>query len=75
MPEFLAPFSTDGFVPRWDCGNWSDFHGWFYIASDIGVWSAYTAIPAVLIYFVWRKATIPFRAVFVLFGALFWRVG
>ncbi|HVU89033.1 MAG TPA: ATP-binding protein [Pirellulales bacterium] len=56
-------------MPRWHCGNWSDFHGWLYILSDVGVWSAYTAIPAVLIYFVWRKAQIPFRGVFLLFGA------
>ena len=63
-------FSADGFMPRWYCGDWTDFHGWLYIASDIGVWSAYTAIPAVLIYFVWRNAKIPFKGVFLLFGAV-----
>jgi PAS domain-containing protein len=70
MYEFFSQlFSSDGFPPRWHCGNWTPFHGWFYIASDIGVWSAYTAIPAVLIYFVWRKTTIPFKGIFLLFGA------
>jgi PAS domain S-box-containing protein len=70
MYEFFAQiFSADGFPPRWQCGNWSSFHGWLYVASDLGVWSAYTAIPAVLVYFVWRKTTIPFKGLFLLFGA------
>ncbi len=70
MHEFFGRlFSSDGFMPRWKCGDWTSFHGWLYILSDLGVWAAYTAIPAVLIYFVWRKAAIPFRGVFLLFGA------
>lgn len=70
MIEFFANlFSVDGFPPRWHCGSWTDFHGWLYIVSDLGVWAAYTAIPAVLVYFVWQKATIPFRRIFWLFGA------
>ena len=70
MGDFVGGlFSADGFMPRWYCGDWTDFHGWLYILSDIGVWSAYTAIPAVLIYFVWRNAKIPFKGVFLLFGA------
>ena len=70
MNEFFAQLlSPDGFPPRWQCGNWSSFHGWLYIISEIGVWSAYTAIPAVLVYFVWRRATIPFKGLFLLFGA------
>ncbi len=72
MQEFVTSlFSADGFMPRWYCGDWTSFHGWLYIASDIGVWSAYTAIPAVLIYFVWRNAKIPFKGIFLLFGALY----
>jgi PAS domain S-box-containing protein len=70
MYEFLSQLlSTTGFPPRWHCGNWTDFHGWLYIVSDLGVWSAYTAIPAVLIYFVWRKSSVPFKGIFWLFGA------
>lgn len=66
---FLELFSTAGFMARWYCGTWTDFHGWLYVASDIGVWSAYTAIPAVLVYFVWRNAKVPFKGIFLLFGA------
>ena len=54
--------------PRWDCGNWTAGHGWLHIAADLGVWSAYMAIPCVLGYFVLRRKDIPFRSIFVLFG-------
>ena len=70
MLEFFSQlFSSESFPPRWHCGQWTDFHGWLYIASDLGVWSAYTAIPAILIYFVWQRVTIAFKGIFLLFGA------
>ena len=70
MIDFLAHlFDTSGFPPRWDCGNWSAGHGWLHILSDLGIWSAYVAIPCVLGYFVLRRRDIPFRRVFLLFGA------
>ncbi len=70
MAEFLTQlFDTSGFPPRWRCGNWSDALGWLHIASDLGVWSAYVAIPFVLGYFVTRRKDLPFRGIFWLFGA------
>jgi PAS domain S-box-containing protein len=39
------------------------------LISDLGVWSAYVAIPCVLGYFVMRRKDIPFRMIFWLFGA------
>ncbi|REK08959.1 MAG: PAS domain S-box protein [Planctomycetota bacterium] len=76
MFDFFAQlFSAEGFPPRWQCGDWSSFHGWLYIVSDLGVWSAYTAIPAALAYFVWRKRAVPFRGVFLLFIAFIMACG
>jgi PAS domain S-box-containing protein len=66
---FLHLFDTSGFPPRWQCGSWSEGHGWLHIISDLGVWSAYLAIPLVLWYFVLRKRNLPFRGIVVLFGA------
>ena len=43
--------------------------GWLHILSDLGIWSAYVAIPCVLIYFVVRRRGLPFRGIFFLFGA------
>jgi len=43
--------------------------GWLHILSDLGVWSAYLAIPLVLVYFLLRRKDLPFRKIFLLFGA------
>jgi hypothetical protein len=61
MFDFLSKlFDTSGFPPRWNCGHWTPGHGWLHILSDIGVWSAYVAIPLVLGYFVMRRKDWPF---------------
>ncbi|HZZ73110.1 MAG TPA: ATP-binding protein [Pirellulales bacterium] len=63
-------FDTSGFPPRWNCGTgWTPFLGWLHIFSDLGIWSAYLAIPCVLSFFVWRRRDLPFRTIFLLFGA------
>ncbi len=62
-------FDTSGFPRRWDCGNWSDIHGWLHIVSDLGIWAAYFTIPLVLLYFISERKDLPFRRVFFLFGA------
>ncbi|MBI2826310.1 MAG: PAS domain S-box protein [Planctomycetia bacterium] len=60
---------TDGFMPRWYCGDWSSALGWLHITSDVAIWGAYTAIPMVLIYFVLNRRDVPFYRIFWLFGA------
>jgi PAS domain S-box-containing protein len=68
--DFLSRlFDTTTFPPRWTCGQWSSGHGWLHILSDIGIWSAYFAIPVVLATFIWRRREIPFRKVLLLFVA------
>jgi PAS domain S-box-containing protein len=62
-------FDASDFPERWRCGNWTAAHGWLHILSDLGVWSAYLAIPCVLVYFALRRRDLPFKAVFLLFGA------
>jgi PAS domain S-box-containing protein len=70
MVDFLSRvFDTSDFPPRWDCGNWSPTEGWLHILSDLGIWSAYVAIPIVLGLFVLRRRDIPFRGIFWLFSA------
>lgn len=54
---------------RWYCGNWSDFHGWLYIISDLTIWLAYMAIPLILLRFLFVKKGVPLNGVFWLFGA------
>ncbi len=73
MVDFLARlFDPSGFPARWQCGSgWTDtlWLGWLHILSDLGVWSAYLAIPLVLGYFLLRRKDLPFRKIFLLFGA------
>lgn len=70
MLDFLRHlFDTSGFPARWYCGEWSSGHGWLHICSDLLIWSAYFAIPVILVTFALRRRDIPFRAVFWLFGA------
>jgi signal transduction histidine kinase/DNA-binding response OmpR family regulator len=64
-------FDTSGFPPRWDCGaGWAEEPavGWIHIISDLAVFSAYTAIPVMLLYFVFRKKTGSFLPIFWLFA-------
>lgn len=70
MSDFLTHlFDTSGFYPRWQCGSWTDAHGWLHIVSDLAIWSAYFAIPVVLVSLVVRRKDVPFRSIFWLFGA------
>src|ERR1041384_3311538 len=62
-------FDTSDFPPRWQCGNWTAAHGWLHILSDLGIWSAYFAIPCILVYFAVKRRDVPFRGIFLLFGA------
>lgn len=65
-------FDERGFPARWHCGTtWLEEPAWAWltIGSDITIWAAYMSIPLVLIYFVQRRQDIPFRSVFLLFGA------
>ena len=62
-------FDTSDFPARWKCGAWDYGHGWLHILSDLGVWSAYLAIPVVLVILAGRRRRLPFRRLFLLFGA------
>jgi PAS domain S-box-containing protein len=68
--DFLSSlFDTSGFTPRRFCGQWSAELIWLHRTSDLLIWLAYLAIPAVLIYFVRRRRQdLPFRSVFWMFG-------
>ena len=76
MYSFISQLlDTSDFMPRWHCGNWTPAHGYLHIFSDLGVWSAYLAIPLVLGFFLLRKRDLPFRSIFVLFGAFIFACG
>ncbi|HVC92850.1 MAG TPA: ATP-binding protein [Pirellulales bacterium] len=70
MWDFLTHlFDSSAFVPRSVCGDWSRGHIWLHNLSDAAIWLAYLAIPVVLVYFVRRRNDMPFKGMFLLFGA------
>jgi signal transduction histidine kinase len=70
MPDFFKRLlDTSDFPARWNCGTWSAGHGWLHITSDLAIWSAYFAIPCILVFFVLRRRDVPFPTIFWLFGA------
>ncbi len=76
MTELITQtFDTADFPARWQCGNWSDLHGWTHIVADVGIFGAYTAIPCVLGYFILRRRDVPFLPIFWLFVAFIFACG
>ncbi|MDR3681737.1 MAG: ATP-binding protein [Flavipsychrobacter sp.] len=66
---FQNLFNTSGFPPRWHCGKWSDFHGWLYIISDLLIWSAYFAMPIIIVRYISKKQGLRFERIYFLFAA------
>jgi len=66
---FTRLFDTTDWPPRWHCGKWSDFHGWLYIISDLLIWTAYFAIPVIIIRFITYKKHQRFLRLYFLFAA------
>ncbi len=66
---FSRFFEAKSWPPRWYCGQWTDFHGWLYIISDVAIWAAYFAIPVFLYFFLKKKKDIPLPKIFWLFMA------
>lgn len=63
-----ALFDTSRWPARWNCGNWTPFHGWLYIISDVVIWLSYFAIPLILASVVFKyKRSLPFKKIFILF--------
>jgi signal transduction histidine kinase len=71
LAEFFSKlFDYSDWPARWHCGRWTDFHGWLYIISDLMVWSAYFAIPLIIIrYVVRQRKRIRFDRLYLLFAA------
>jgi len=67
---FKNLFATDKWPARWHCGEWTSFHGWLYILSDLSIWIAYFLIPLIILNYVSRKKSgIKFQMVYILFAA------
>ena len=67
---FKGLFDTNLWPARWVCGQWTTFHGWLYIISDLIIWLSYFLIPVIIIdYFTKRRTTLKFQKGYFLFAA------
>ncbi|MGK7877396.1 MAG: response regulator [Xenococcaceae cyanobacterium] len=62
-------FSPSQYMPHGHCYLWQSQLVWLHVVSDLLIAIAYFSIPAMLIYFVYKRSDVPFSRVFVLFGA------
>lgn len=68
MFEWLSwLFDSDPFVPRPQCGGWSEGLIWFTMTSDVLIWLAYMAIPLGLFYVGRKRPDFPHRGIIWLF--------
>lgn len=69
-------FDTSDFPARWNCGNWSQVHGWFHILSDLAIAGAYSMIPLALATYWWiKRSELAFPRLFWLFAAFIFSCG
>jgi len=67
---FSRLFDPTPWPPRWKFGQWSNFHGWLYITSDLVIWMAYFLIPAFIFNYLRKKRTgLPYSNIYFLFGS------
>jgi len=66
---FKRLLDSSDWPPRWHCGQWTGFHGWLYIISDLLIWSAYFTIPVVILHYLTKKQDRRFIKLYFLFAA------
>jgi len=66
---FKDLFKYSDFKSFWKSGQWTSFHGWLYIISDLLVSSAYFVIPVLIVIYLRRQGKkIHFNGLYVLFA-------
>jgi two-component system sensor histidine kinase/response regulator len=62
-------FSPTQYMPHGHCYLWQTPLVWLHVTGDFLIAIAYFSIPAMLIYFVFKRRDVPFLGIFALFGA------
>ena len=69
LDALKAPFSSNLFVPHGYCYLWKTGLVGLHVTADALIALAYYSIPLALFYFVYRRKDLPFKKIFLLFGA------
>jgi signal transduction histidine kinase len=68
--DFVSSFFYSGnFIPHGHCYLWMPELVWLHILADSLIALSYYSIPLTLMYFVCKREDVPFKSVFLLFGA------
>ncbi|MFB2768635.1 ATP-binding protein [Pelatocladus sp. BLCC-F211] len=68
--DFVSSFFYSGnFIPHGHCYLWMPELVWLHILADSLIALSYYSIPLTLIYFVRKRKDVPFKSIFLLFGA------
>ena len=62
-------FDPTQYMPHGHCYLWQTPLVWLHVTGDFLIAIAYFSIPAMLIYFVFKRRDVPFLGIFALFGA------
>ena len=62
-------FSPTQYMPHGHCYLWQTPLVWLHVTGDFLIAIAYYSIPAMLIYFIFKRRDVPFLRIFALFGA------
>jgi two-component system, sensor histidine kinase and response regulator len=62
-------FSPTQYMPHGHCYLWQTPLVWLHVTGDFLIAIAYFSIPAMLIYFIFKRRDVPFLGIFALFGA------
>ena len=62
-------FFSENFIPHGHCYLWQPELVWLHILSDSLIAVSYYSIPLMLLYFVRKREDVPFKGIFLLFGA------
>jgi len=69
LGTFSDYFGSSGFMPHGHCFLWTAPLLWTYVVSDFIIATSYFSIPFALWYFVQKRPDVPFRWIFLMFGA------
>ena len=67
--NFFSYFNSENFMPHGHCFLWLPKILWLHVVSDALIAVAYYSIPTTLLYFISRRADVPFKSLFYLSGA------
>ncbi|MEC4886496.1 MAG: ATP-binding protein [Scytonema sp. PMC 1070.18] len=67
--DFFQSFFSGNFIPHGHCYLWKPELVSLHVISDIIIALSYYSIPLTLLYFVKKREDVPFKTVFLLFGA------